>query len=100
MAARCLLGQILKDHGVIHEGMVQEALAIQRDKGGRIGELLIGLDCISAADLAKALASQAGMEYLDLSTTSPDPEAIKKLDGVTARTVSGSFSLTYVANSS
>lgn len=86
MAARRLLGQILKDHGTIHEGMVQEALAIQRDKGGRIGELLIGLDYIEAADLAKALADQAGMEYLDLSTSVPDAEAIKKLDAVTART--------------
>ena len=71
---------------MIHEGMVQEALATQRDKGGRIGELLIAQDSIAPADLAKALADQAGMDYLDLSVTVPTPEAVKKLDAVTART--------------
>jgi type IV pilus assembly protein PilB len=86
MAARRLLGQILKDQGVIHEGMVQEALATQRDKGGRIGELLIAQDSIGPPDLAKALADQAGMDYLDLSVTGPTPAAVKKLDAVTART--------------
>ena len=86
MVARKLIGQILKDHGVIHEGMVQEALAIQREKGGRIGELLIGLDYILPADLAKGLAEQAGMAYLDLEVTKPDLLAIQKLDAITART--------------
>ena len=35
MAARQLIGQILKEQGTIHEGMVQEALMQQREKGGR-----------------------------------------------------------------
>ena len=58
MAARKLIGQILKEASVIHEGMVQEALAIQREKGGRLGEILIGLEHISPIDLARALADQ------------------------------------------
>lgn len=86
MAARRLIGQILKDHGIIHEGIVQEGLAIQREKGGRLGEILTGLEHISAADLARGLAEQAGMEYLDLATNAPQPDAIKRLDAVTART--------------
>ena len=54
MAARRLLGQILKGYGVIHEGMIQEALVIQRDKGGRIGEILMGRDYITRADVDSA----------------------------------------------
>ena len=85
MAPRRLLGQILKEFGLIHEGMVQEALSVQRDKGGRIGEILIGMQCIGPADLAKALASQAGLPFHDLQAVPPSPDAIAKIDLATAR---------------
>jgi len=85
MAPRRLLGQILKESGAIHEGMVQEALAAQREKGGRIGEILIGMQCITAADLAKALGEQAGLGYHDLAAVPPQQDAINKVDLATAR---------------
>jgi type IV pilus assembly protein PilB len=85
MAARRLLGQILKELGVIHEGMVQEALSVQREKGGRIGEILLAMKCIEPADLAKALATQAGLGYHDLAAAPPQPDAIAKVDLATAR---------------
>ncbi|MHC4897681.1 MAG: GspE/PulE family protein, partial [Planctomycetota bacterium] len=88
MAARRLLGQILKGYGIIHEGMIQEALVIQRDKGGRIGEILMGLDYITRADLAKALAEQADLPFLDLEASPPQMEAVQKLDTGTARAFS------------
>ncbi|GAB4141211.1 MAG: ATPase, T2SS/T4P/T4SS family [Planctomycetota bacterium] len=88
MAARRLLGQILKEQGVIHEGMVQEALVIQREKGGRIGEILLELGHIGRADLARALAAQAGMDYWDLDANPPSPEAVQKIDSGTARAFS------------
>ncbi len=85
MAARRLLGQILKDLGAIHEGMVQEALAVQRDKGGRIGEILMQLGHIGRGDLARALAAQAGLPFWDLATAAPMQEAVAKIDLATAR---------------
>ena len=85
MAPRRLLGQILKELGLIHEGMVQEALSAQREKGGRIGEILIAMKCIEAPDLAKALASQAGLAFHDLAAVPPTAEAIAKIDLATAR---------------
>ncbi|MCB9879642.1 MAG: type II/IV secretion system protein [Planctomycetes bacterium] len=84
-APRRLLGQILKEFGLIHEGMVQEALTIQRDKGGRIGEILVGMDCCGPADVARALASQAGLDFVDLAIEVPQPEALAKIDLATAR---------------
>ncbi len=84
--ARRLLGQILRDSGVIHEGMIQEALAVQRDKGGRIGEILMAQGHIQRSDLAKALAAQAGLDFVDLNVEVPTAEAVKKLDATTART--------------
>jgi type IV pilus assembly protein PilB len=85
MAPRRLLGQILKEFGLIHEGMVQEALSIQRDKGGRIGEILVAMKCVEPVDVAKALASQAGLQFHDLSAVPPTSDAIAKIDLATAR---------------
>jgi type IV pilus assembly protein PilB len=85
MAPRRLLGQILKELGLIHEGMVQEALQVQREKGGRIGEILIAMKCIEPPDLAKALASQAGLGFHDLAAVPPAADAIAKIDLATAR---------------
>ena len=85
MAARRLLGQILKDLGGVHEGMVQEALSAQRERGGRIGEILLGLGHIDRAQLARALAEQAGLPFWDLLTTPSQPDALRKVDAVTAR---------------
>jgi type IV pilus assembly protein PilB len=85
MAPRRLLGQILKELGLIHEGMVQEALAVQREKGGRIGEILVAMKCIEPTDVARALASQAGLAFHDLAAVPPSQEAIAKVDLATAR---------------
>jgi type IV pilus assembly protein PilB len=85
MAPRRLFGQILKEFGLIHEGQVQEALALQREKGGRIGEVLVELQAIAPTDVARALASQAGLPYHDLAASPPMPEAIGKIDLATAR---------------
>ncbi len=73
---------------MIHEGMVQEALMLQREKGHRIGEILIELGHIQLVDLARALAEQAGMPFVDLDSQQPSQEALAKIDGSTARAFS------------
>jgi len=85
MAARRLLGQILKEFGLVHEGMIQEALSIQREKGGRIGEILVEMQAVSPGDVVRALASQAGLAFHDLAAVAPSQDAIAKIDLATAR---------------
>ena len=80
-----LLGQVLKEMQSIHEGMVQEALQIQREKGGQIGQVLIDLGHIDEATLQRALARQAGLEMTDLSTVDFTPDLIQRVDANTAR---------------
>ncbi|MHC4473201.1 MAG: GspE/PulE/PilB domain-containing protein, partial [Planctomycetota bacterium] len=75
-----LLGQILKEMRIVHEGMIQEALSIQREEGGQIGQILIGLGHLTEPDLLKALGVQAGMEVVDLTSDDIDPEAVQKID--------------------
>jgi len=66
--ARKMLGQILKERRKVHEGMLQEALAIQRRDGGKIGEVLVKKGYVTVADVLAALGVQAGMETIDLAT--------------------------------
>jgi hypothetical protein len=54
MAARKLIGQVLKELGYVHEGMIQEALVMQaRRSQRRLGEILIQLGHIGAEQLAR-----------------------------------------------
>ncbi len=63
---RKLLGRILKDMGLVTEAQIQEALAVQKERGGAIGEILVERNYITREDLTLALASQAGMEVVNL----------------------------------
>ena len=80
---RELLGQILKSRGAVRESDVQRALADQRKHGGLIGQCLVALSACSEADVVMALAEQAGMETVDLDSSSPSDEALATLDGTT-----------------
>ena len=80
-----LLGQILKEMKVLHEGMIQEALAIQREKGGQIGQILVAQGHIDAQTLQQGLARQAGMEMTDLSTIQFTEDLLSAVDANTAR---------------
>ena len=85
MAGRRLLGQVLKDLELAHEGMIQEALVVQQEEGGRVGEIMVRLGHIQPADLFRGLAQQAGLEFVDLATVEPQREAIEKVDAGTAK---------------
>ncbi|MGE0143251.1 MAG: GspE/PulE family protein [Planctomycetota bacterium] len=85
MAARRLLGQVLKDLGFLHEGQIQEALMVQREKGGRIGEILLELGHLQPAELTRGLAQQAGLPFVDVATASVEAKALEKVDVTTAR---------------
>jgi type IV pilus assembly protein PilB len=80
-----LLGQVLKEMKAVHEGMVQEALAVQRKEGGQIGRILVRLGHVDEATLMAALGRQAGFETIDLSRVAFTPELIESVDPNTAR---------------
>ncbi len=83
---RRLLGQVLKESGALHEGMIQEGLAAQRRDGGLLGETLVRIGHIQPGQLQVALGKQAGFEAWDLDARPPDPAAVARLDASTART--------------
>ncbi|MCX5661226.1 MAG: hypothetical protein NTW19_16185 [Planctomycetota bacterium] len=60
------LGEILRSTGQVTENQLQEALAIGGKQELRLGEVLVGLGYVADGDIAKALANQFGMEFVDL----------------------------------
>ncbi len=58
-----LIGEILSETCGLSEEVLSEALKIQEEKGGRIGEILIRQKAISEADLLKALGIQFGLRF-------------------------------------
>src|SRR5689334_2845964 len=73
------LGQVLKEMELVHEGQIQEALAIQRKQGGVIGEILVNLGYVAREEILLALAAQMGMEVVDLDEIEIDPVVINKV---------------------
>jgi len=69
------LGSLLINRGLLTVDQVKQAFEEQRLTGRRLGEIAVGHDWVTSADLAKALADQFGLEYVDLSETQPDRDA-------------------------
>jgi type IV pilus assembly protein PilB len=81
MRKKQLLGQVLKSLGLgVHEGMVQEALGVQRKDGGQIGQIMVRLGMITESQLLLGLGKQAGLEVVDLRKTPPDPALVARID--------------------
>jgi len=68
MAQRKPVGQILKEMRLVTESQVQEAVAIQRQRGGSVGSILINLNYVTEQEVLSALGVQAGMEEVDLDS--------------------------------
>ncbi|RME74713.1 MAG: type II secretion system protein GspE [Planctomycetota bacterium] len=70
------IGEILVEMDLITEHEIEEALEIQRERGGLLGEILIELGYITDKDLLFALGAQSGMEVVDLDELEIPPEVI------------------------
>jgi type IV pilus assembly protein PilB len=76
---RKLIGQILKEQGFVTESQIEEALKLQRDKGGVIGEIFRNMGYVSEDAIVTALGIQSGMETVDLGGTEIPPEVVEKV---------------------
>ena len=75
--------EILKDVGLLTQ---QQADDVARRKGGlHMVETLISEGTISSEDVSRTLASQNGMDFVDLSQTSPTPDQISLISSEVAR---------------
>jgi len=79
------LGELLLDRGIINQSQLDQALSIQRDKGGLIGEILVELGYAKEDDIAQSLTAQYGFPYLPLSNYDVNAEITNIIPGRVAR---------------
>ncbi len=70
------IGEILLEWGSVSEQQVNQALSVAKGSGKRLGEAMIEANLAKENDIAKALAAQFDMEFIDLER----PEAQGRID--------------------
>jgi len=83
--SRLPIGTLLVRDGLISTEQLEHALAEKEQTGRRLGEIVVALGWVPATELARLLAEQHGLEYLDLASTDVDPGALSLLPEKYAR---------------
>ncbi|MDH5302072.1 MAG: ATPase, T2SS/T4P/T4SS family [Gammaproteobacteria bacterium] len=73
------IGDMLKEEGVITEGMIQYALRVQKATKERLGDTLLKLNFVTDGEIARILAKQAKIGFESLDGVAPDPLALSQL---------------------
>jgi len=79
------LGTLLFRAGLVPEDKLRQALDDSINEGRRLGEVLLERGLIEEHELARILASQKGLPYLDLTEHDLDQEAVRLLPEEKAR---------------
>lgn len=79
------LGELLIERKIINLEQLEKAIALQKEKGGLIGEVLVGLGLAKEEDIAQALTAQYGFPFLPLGNYDINPEIIKLVPSRVAR---------------
>jgi type IV pilus assembly protein PilB len=83
--SRIPLGTLLVRDGLLTTEQLEHALAEKEQTGRRIGEIVLAHGWVHAGNLARLLAEQHDLEYLDLTTAAVDPAAATLLPEKLAR---------------
>ena len=73
------LGELLVDRGTVKASDVEQALGFQRERGGRIGAILVRIGALSEQSLFEALAAQHGLSLV--SAADLDLDALRAAQG-------------------
>jgi len=87
--AGLLFGELLVSKGLLTREQLEEVLNKQREQGGRLGEVLLGLHMLDDKDVTAALAEHFSMEYIHFDDTNKmnmvDMDIARKLPESIAR---------------
>jgi len=71
-----MIGECLRQAGIITAADLETALVEHKRSGERLGAVLVRLGLATERQIAEALAYQLGFEYVDLIARPPDPAAV------------------------
>jgi type IV pilus assembly protein PilB len=76
-AYKVLLGEILVQRKKITREQLDGALAAQKEKGGFLGEVLVGFGLLDERDIVVALVIQCGLPYIAVNKYTIDPQIVR-----------------------
>jgi type IV pilus assembly protein PilB len=79
------LGELLTKASLISQDQLKEALKVQKDSGGKLGETLIKLGFVSDEDITECLSQQFGVPSINLAHFEIDSSVIKLIPADVAR---------------
>ena len=79
------LGELLLERNIINQEQLEKGLKIRKEKGGLIGQILVGLGFVTEEEVAQALTVQYGFPYLPLESYEVAPEVVKIIPENVAR---------------
>ena len=79
------LGELLVREGLLTVLRLEDALAAQKARGGRLGDVLVELGFVDERELARVLATQLGVDVVDLRSADLDPQVLALLPEDVAR---------------
>jgi type IV pilus assembly protein PilB len=82
---RLPLGTLLLRDGMLTAAQLEEALGEKDATGHRLGEIVVARGWVTAGAVARLLAEQHGLEFVDLGRTEVDPTAVGLLPEKYAR---------------
>jgi len=69
----------LCDKKLLVENDIQRAMDLQKEKGGKLSDILVGMGLVSRNDLVSTLSSELGIPPIDISRYQISPDVIKLL---------------------
>jgi type IV pilus assembly protein PilB len=79
------IGDLLVRLSLVTEAQVDQALALQKESGGRLGEVLVDMGVLGERGLVDALAEFYGVPVFDLRRNNPEPAALALISEEMAR---------------
>lgn len=70
------LGHLLLKNGTITQKQLDDAIALQAERGCRLGEALLMLDACNDHQIARILAEQLEIPFIDLHVDAPSPDCV------------------------
>ena len=73
------IGQILLEQALVTQQQLEQALAVQKSTGEKLGAILVELGFVKERDVMRAYAQQLGLPFLDLETATVDEAAMRSI---------------------
>jgi MSHA biogenesis protein MshE len=73
------LGDLLLNAGLVNELQIQTAIHLQKEKGGKLGDILVEQKFVTEQDMAKLLSEQLKIKFVDLNTYNLNADVIRKI---------------------